>query len=757
MAPTHTDPKSPINYPENQELFQIFLEHTPVAIAMLDCQMRYMLTSRRWLIESSLGDQNISGRSHYEVFPERLDHWQEIHRRCLSGAVEIVEEDTFQRADGTTDWVRWEIRPWRNCAGEIGGLIMFIEVITQWKQAELALKQAEAALAKANEELEIKVKKRTTKLKQAIKTLKTEIVERKQAQAAVKNTEKMYQQILDAITDMVLVKGSESRIVWANKACRDYYNMTNEELCNLIDVPLNQQDYIQQYIKDDAHVFNTGETLIIPEEPITRHDGEVKLFNTIKSAIFNSEGQVILTVGASRDISDRLTALRDRQQAQEELQESYNLLRSVIESTPDTVFVKDLEGRLVMLNSSCVRLLGKPMEEVLGKNDAELWPPEMARLVRQKDLKIMTTGVAETFEEKVPENGVMRTYLTTKSPWRDPQGNIIGLIGISRDISDRKQAEEALQQKTQQLELTLYELQTTQAQLVQTEKMSSLGQLVAGIAHEINNPVNFIYGNIIHVSQYTEDLLRLVRLYQRHYPKPIPEIEAEVEEIDLDFLVEDLPKMLNSMTMGAERIREIVLSLRNFSRLDEAEMKPVDIHEGIENTLLILQSRLKAKASHCAIEVIKDYGNLPLVECYAGQMNQVFMNLLTNAIDALDEYNSARSPEQIQLNPSTITIRTSVVQGSSFIVNDIEDRTMNPLVKIQIADNGPGMAPEIQNRLFDPFFTTKPVGKGTGLGLAISYQIVVEKHGGQLQCISEPGKGATFTIEIPVQQDVMNS
>jgi len=292
----------------------------------------------------------------------------------------------------------------------------------------------------------------------------------------------------------------------------------------------------------------------------------------------------------------------------------------------------------------------------------------------------------------------------------------------------------------------LQALQHTQAQLIQTEKMSSLGQLVAGVAHEINNPINFIYGNLPHATEYTRDLLKLVDLYDQKYGTQDPEIQDYREDIDLDFLVDDLPKMLESMQIGADRIREIVLSLRNFSRLDESEMKRVSIHEGIDSTLLILQNRLKSSPGHPGIEIVKEYNDLPPVECYAGQLNQVFMNILSNAIDALDLYNQKRSREEIEAKPATITIHTDVIHSSN--------NTPQSVV-VRIRDNGPGIPPDNLHRLFDPFFTTKPVGKGTGLGLSISYQIVVEKHHGTLKCTSEPNEGAEFWLEIPVKQSAI--
>ncbi|MBL1173841.1 sensor histidine kinase [Pantanalinema sp. GBBB05] len=298
----------------------------------------------------------------------------------------------------------------------------------------------------------------------------------------------------------------------------------------------------------------------------------------------------------------------------------------------------------------------------------------------------------------------------------------------------------ALHEKTLDLEQTLHRLQQTQSQMIQAEKMSSLGQLVAGVAHEINNPVNFIHGNLTHVQEYAEDLLSFIQLYQAHYPHPTPEIATQAQAIDLEFLQEDLPKTLNSMRLGTERICQIVLSLRNFSRLDEAELKAVDLREGIDSTLLILQHRLKARPERPEILVVKEYGSLPLVECYPGPLNQVFMNLLVNAIDALEEKTVSRNYQEMQESPNRITIRTTIIA--------------HQWVEITVTDNGIGMAETTRKRLFEPFFTTKPVGKGTGMGMPISHQIITEKHQGKLTCFSTIGEGTTFTIQIPVQQSL---
>jgi signal transduction histidine kinase len=300
------------------------------------------------------------------------------------------------------------------------------------------------------------------------------------------------------------------------------------------------------------------------------------------------------------------------------------------------------------------------------------------------------------------------------------------------------QTQKNLTQRTHELLQALARLQETQVHLVQSEKMSSLGQLVAGIAHEINNPINFIYGNLPPAEEHIHNLLTFLELYRDCHPQGHPKIQAWMEAVDMNYLVEDLPKLLRSLRLGSDRIRKLVLSLRNFSRLDESECKTVDIHEGIESTLVILQHRLKARPDHPGIQISRDYGQLPLVECYPGQLNQVFMNILSNAIDALEERNLQRSPDLSQVNLNTITIRTEVLS--------------NQAIAIHIADNGIGIEESLCSKLFEPFFTTKSVGKGTGLGLSISYQIITEKHKGKIYCQSTPGQGAEFTIEIPIRQ-----
>jgi PAS domain S-box-containing protein len=431
-----------------------------------------------------------------------------------------------------------------------------------------------------------------------------------------------------------------------------------------------------------------------------------------------------------RDISDRKAA--EAALAEKEAQ-----YRSIFEAINDGVFISDLEtGNLVTVNPAACEMHGHDYEEFITLAPPQYIHPDSLCLFSQF-LEMSRTGKRFFCEAvDVHKDGTLIDVEVTAVPFL--YGNKPHILSLVRDIRDRKRTETTLQQKAQELEQALQDLQRTQLQMIQAEKMSSLGQLVAGIAHEINNPVNFIYGNIVPTHQYTQDLLKLIELYQRHYPNPVIAIQEEIEGIDLEFVQQDLPKILSSMRMGADRIRQIVSSLRTFSRLDEAEYKEVNLHEGIDSTLVILESRLKRNPTYPEIQVVRHYGDLPLIECYAGQLNQVFLNILTNAIDALEERDQDRSVAEMTQIPSTIRISTKLVQF---------DR-----VVICIADNALGIPVAVKQQIFDPFFTTKPVGKGTGMGMSISYQIITENHRGSLKCFSTPGRGAKFVIEIPLWQ-----
>jgi two-component system, NtrC family, sensor kinase len=326
---------------------------------------------------------------------------------------------------------------------------------------------------------------------------------------------------------------------------------------------------------------------------------------------------------------------------------------------------------------------------------------------------------------------------------------------LQSTLEFQAQLTQTAEAQARELALTLADLRKTQTLLVQTEKMSSLGQMVAGIAHEINNPVNFIHGNLSHAEDYVQDLLGLVRLYQQEYPKPSETILEELEEIEWEFLEEDLIKLLKSMRVGTERIRGIVNSLRTFSRLDEAEFKKINLQESLESTLMILRHRLKPK--NCPeIVVIQEYDRLPKIECYSGPLNQVFMNILSNAIDSLESRfaNDAVEESLVNRNLSLVPDRKLAISPEIRIRTEV---LSNDWVRIRIIDNGCGMTEEVKSKLFDPFFTTKPVGKGTGLGLSISYQIITERHGGKLYCHSLLGEGTEFTIEIPIAKQILQA
>ncbi|MEL6939447.1 MAG: ATP-binding protein [Cyanobacteria bacterium J06598_1] len=452
------------------------------------------------------------------------------------------------------------------------------------------------------------------------------------------------------------------------------------------------------------------------------------------------------------------SAMSDRAQTHAALNETESRFQSLAANMPGVLyqFCLSADGRcsIPYISAACNEVYGLSASTI--RND----PNALFSLIHPDDRLSLEVSMRISAEKLTPWNsehqittpdGQIRWVQMASKPQPSPEGSTLW-SGVVINITERKHIEASLQTsetrlraQTQQLKATLKKLKHAQVKLVQSEKMSSLGQLVAGIAHEINNPVGFIHGNISHIKDYIHDMLQLIRLYQAHYPTPNSTIQTLTNELDLDYVISDLPKLLDSVQLGTERIRKIVLSLRNFSRLDESGLKRIDVHEGLENTLMLLSSRLNATIVRPDIKIIKAYERLPAVDCYGNQLNQVFMNILANAIDAIDavaeqKYSADREVNHaVNASAAPLQIVLQTFQKDEHIV-------------IQISNNGPAIPSAISSRMFDPFFTTKEVGKGTGMGLAISYQTIVDLHKGTLEYTQTAEGHPAFLIEIPVNQ-----
>ncbi|MFB2924009.1 PAS domain-containing sensor histidine kinase [Aerosakkonema funiforme] len=710
-----------INEPERIEdrlrLLEQAIDACSVGVVISDCSL-----PDRPIIYCNRAFERIAGYSAQEVIGRncRFLQGQETDpaalaqiRACLSEGRNCQVTLKNYRKDGTTFWNELTISPVRNSEGQVTHFIGVQNDITSRKQAQ--------------EERD---------------------------------------RFFTLSLDMLCVAGFDGYFKQVNPAWEKTLGFSQEELLAKPFI-----EFVHPHDREgtllELEKISQGADTIAFENRYLCKDGSYKWLSWNGISIPEQE----LCYANARDITDRKQLEAARASTEAALRASEAKFQKLVANVPGVIY----QFRLRPDGSFCFPYISSGLREIY-----ELEPQAV-----QDNVQLMFASVPP--EDREHFNELIAVSAQQLQPWRwegrcmTPSGKIKWIQGAARpekldngeilwdgllmDISDRKEAEEALRrseeqlrQKASELQAALLELQRTQTQLIQNEKMSSLGQMVAGVAHEINNPVSFIYGNLIPASDYLQDLLELIELYQKHYPEPVPAIQQLAAAIDLDFLTGDLPKMLGSMKVGAERIREIVLSLRNFSRLDEAEMKPVDLHEGLDNTLLILQHRLHSQtvtweknSGHSGIEVIKEYGKLPLVECYAGQINQVFMNIIGNAIDSLESRFAIDALEEAEEQ------RDKGVQMSKFspapcirIRTYVSSDTCRAVIRI--SDNGPGIAEDVKMRLFDPFFTTKPVGKGTGLGLAIAYQIVVEKHGGFLKCISTPGSGAEFCIEIPICQ-----
>ena len=688
-----------------------FVEFCPVPIAMFDCDQRYILVSQPWVKMMGIPRLKLIGTNLYDSLSIANAHRNGLERCILGGQMQYSAEVEISIRGETANSFQWEVQPWYTDEGDVSGIIV----------ASYAL-----------------IGRPTESIKQQ---LAEEIAERQ-------NLEDAFTQIgtaLESANDAICITDSIGRPIYINLAFTDLFAYV---------LPALQQSNQFQALFTDisiAQVIHSavmhGGTWSSELEMRDRHNHSIPVslrVNPVKSP----SGEVIGTTYIC-------TNIRDQKSAEAEINKSFAALGATLEATADGILVLDAIGNIIICNQKFVDLWHIPDRIFRSHDDSCILQYVVKRIISAQHMYNFGASLSSdqnSFEIVELDDG------RTLECYSQPQ-NILniyaGRVWSLRDITERiaaealvRASEKKYRLQAEMLENALQELKSTQSQLIQAEKMSGIGQLVAGIAHEINNPVNFIYGNLSYAENYTNELLNLVEVYRTHYANPVKNVQEKLEEIDIDFLANDFVKLMSSIRIGAERIQKIVQSLNKFSRNDESGCKFVNIHEGIDSTLMILQSRLKATSNRPEIHIKRDYGDLPEVECYAGQLNQVFMNLLTNAIDALEDDALANGTWQV-INDKPQWIRSDDKISTIFIQTQVQDRDR---LTIKISDNGKGIQEEFRNRLFDLFFTTKPVGKGTGLGLSIAYQIVTEIHSGRLSFNSEVGKSTEFVIEIPLKQ-----
>ena len=732
---TNANPKVPwvpiVNRANHAEKYlRWFVEFCPVPIAMFDCNLHYVLVSQPWIKLLGIPRLKLIGTNIYASIPDAVKHHQGLERCLMGGQINFAVEVMISTRGESSDTFQWQVQPWYTDDGSTGGIIVASNPISTDNTIRLS------------------------------ENLKRQLADEMEERQHIEDAFAKIGTALESANDAVCITDSQGIPIYVNLAFVDLFIYTLSDLQKL---PSLSTLFANASVSQAIHkAVMQGGTWSGELEMCNRDRQKVPIslrVNPVKSAL----GDVIGTTYIC-------TNIRDRKAAEAEINKSFAALGATLEATADGILVLDAIGNITICNQKFVDLWRIPDRIVRSQDDSNILHYVNKRIKTSKYLHSFGKDLSESqnsFEIVELDDGRMFEC------YSQPQNGLAALAGrvwSLRDITERlaaealvRASEEKYRLQAEKLERALQDLKSAQSQLIQAEKMSGLGQLVAGIAHEINNPVNFIYGNLAYADTYTTELLSLVETYRAHYPNPVEAVQSKLEEIDIDFLSSDFLKLVGSIRIGAERIQKIVQSLNKFSRSDEEGCKSVDIHEGIDSTLLILQSRLKPTSSRPEIVVEKLYGDIPLVECYAGQLNQVFMNLLTNAIDALEEDALDKGSWQMLADVphwvredrkvSKIVIQTRVYSEPL----DSEDGNRGDRLLITIADNANGIPDSLRNRLFDLFFTTKPVGKGTGLGLSIAYQIVTENHGGKLSFSSELGRGTEFTIDIPLKQPSSNS